>query len=99
MTKRRKTTEKIIKSSVKECGSTKYSYNLTVSESEHVASYGIPLYSVKIEEYDEGGLVNGAVVKEMFVDPGRALAFYDNLVRRLAGPVDLSYILEEDYSN
>ena len=48
--------EKIIKTSVKECDGVKYTYNLTVTDSNRVASYGIPLYSIKIEEKDEKGL-------------------------------------------
>ena len=96
MSKRRK--EKIIKTSVKECNGIKYTYNLTVTESERVASYGIPLYSITIEEHDEKGIVNEAFGKEIFADPGRALAFYDKLVKGAATPVDLPYILEEEYS-
>ena len=98
MARKRKTVERIIKTQVKEVLGSTYTYNLTVTESEHVASYGIPLYSVAISECDVGGKVSEAKGTEIFADPGRAIAFYERLVRALATPTDLPYILEEEYS-
>ena len=98
MTRKRKTVEKIIKTQLKESSGVSYTYNLSVCESEHVASFGMPLYSIEIKESDERGKVTEAKIKEMFADPGRALAFYERLVKNLATPVDLPYILEEEYS-
>ena len=74
----------------------KYKYDLIMKESGRVASYNIPLYSVSVEMTDENGEVSGAVTRDVFSDVGKAIVFFDRLVRSLATPTELKYIVEEE---
>ncbi len=76
----------------------KYTYLLIMNESSNVASYGIPLYSVRVELTDETGRISSAEIRDVFADAGRAIVFFDKLVRNLATPIDLTYILEDEIS-
>ena len=37
----------------------------------------------------------GGSVRDAFADPGRAILFFEKLVRGLATPIDLPYVLED----
>lgn len=76
----------------------RYTYLLIMRESSNVASYGIPLYSVRVELTDETGRLSSAEIRDVFADAGRAIIFYEKLVRNLATPIDLAYILEDEIS-
>lgn len=76
----------------------RYTYLLIMRESSNVASYGIPLYSVRVELADETGRLSSAEIRDVFADAGRAIIFYEKLVRNLATPIDLAYILEDEIS-
>ena len=73
-----------------------YLYELTVRENKLTASYGIPLYSVSVAMRDTEGELTEASVKDAFADAGRAIVFYEKVVRYLATPIDLIYILEDE---
>lgn len=73
-----------------------YSYALIMSESNKVASYKIPLYSVSIEMTDEEGKKTNAHSPDLFADVGKALVFFRKLVDNLATPLNLPYILEDE---
>ncbi len=73
-----------------------YSYELISRESDSVASFGIALYSVRIELTAPSGEVTSAEANDIFADAGRAILFYEKLVRNLATPVDLAYVTEDE---
>ena len=71
-----------------------YVYSLITRDSKRVASYGIPLYSIRIEmTYD--GVRTEAETGEIFADLGKATVFYERLRDNLAMPSNLPYILED----
>lgn len=72
-----------------------YKYTLLVSESEKVASYRLPLYSIRIEMTDDSGRKTQAQTAEIFADLGKATVFYERLVENLATPINLAYIVED----
>lgn len=74
-----------------------YEYELIMKESARVASFKIPLYSVSVKMTDENGETTHANTKDVFADPGKALVFYEKLVKNLATPIDLAYILEDEF--
>ena len=74
----------------------RYVYSLTQRESQSVASYRIPLYSVHIELTDREGNRTEASVNDAFSDVGRAIVFYDRLREHLATPINLPYIFEDE---
>lgn len=92
-----KTTEEtLIKElEIKKDGST-YVYRLTVSISEVVASYKLPLYSIFVSMTDSDGKHTEAVCADAFADIGKALVFYDKIVRHNVTPIDLAYVYEDE---
>lgn len=88
--------DKVVKRETREADGAKYSYALIVSESNKVASYKLPLYSVEIEMTDKEGNVTSARAKELFADVGKAISFFRKLCENLATPLNLPYILEDE---
>ena len=98
MTKREKLRTRVIRENKVYEGGAEYRYSLFSSESDRVASYRIPLYSISVEMTDKNGETTYATVGEAFADVGKAIIFYDRLVKHLATPIDLPYILEDEIS-
>lgn len=74
-----------------------YRYELTRRENTNVAGYGIPLYSVAVVmEFKESGKRSHGRTTELFSDLGKAARFFDKLVKNLATPIDLAYIVEDE---
>lgn len=73
-----------------------YRYSLLVSESRGVASYRLPLYSIRIEMTRADGYHTEARTKDLFADVGKAVVFYERMVEHLATPIDLAYIVEDE---
>ena len=88
--------EKVIRSEVREADGAKYCYTLLMSESNKVASFKIPLYSIKIEMTDADGNNTSARTCDLFADVGKALSFFKKLYENLATPLNLPYILEDE---
>ena len=88
--------ETVIKRDTREFKGAVYNYSLIVSESNKVASYKLPLYSIEIEMTDKDGNVTNARTKEIFADVGKAISFYRKLRENLATPLNLPYIIEDE---
>ena len=86
----------VIKREIKEADGALYRYSLIMSESNKVASYKIPLYSIEIEMTDEDGNKTHARTRELFADVGKALSFFKKLADNLATPLNLPYIIEDE---
>ena len=86
----------VIKKDVREADGARYCYTLIMSESNKVASYKLPLYSIEIEMTDAEGNVTNAKTKEIFADVGKAISFFRKLSENLATPLNLLYILEDE---
>ena len=71
-------------------------YRLSCETSRKVSSFGLRLYSIRIELSD-GESVTSSDAKEIFSDGGKAVCFFNKLVNELATPLDLAYILEDDF--
>ncbi len=99
MRQREKTTDTIIRTDTKrDSEDNSYRYELIMKESRGVASWRIPLYSIKVNMTDSAGNDTSADTKDIFADAGKAILFYEKLVRNLATPIDLAYILEDEIS-
>ena len=86
----------VIRQDFREDSENSYSYQLIMREATHTASYKIPLYSIRVNMTDSEGESTTADVKDIFADAGKAIKFYDKLVRYLATPLDLKYIVEDE---
>lgn len=96
MNKQGKTKKTVIKTSEVKADGLTYRYSIHETESTRVASYKMPLYSISIKLISESGEVTEAETKEIFADLGKAFSFYQKLVRNLATPIDLPYIVEDE---
>lgn len=73
-----------------------YKYDLVMRESARVASFKLPLYSISVEMRRDGELISAAETRELFADIGKAIAFYERMVKYLVTPIDLPYIVEDE---
>ena len=95
MTKGNKTKQQIIKTECISKDGATYKYSLYVSERDKVASFRLPLYSIRIDMTDSDKKETSASIDNVFCDIGKAIVFFDMLVKSLATPIDLPYILED----
>ena len=86
----------VIKTETREVEGAVYHYSLIMSESNKVASYKLPLYSIEIEMTDCEGHKTNARTKDLFADVGKALSFFKKLSENLATPLNLPYIIEDE---
>lgn len=98
MRQKEKTTDTVIRCDARCEEGFSYKYELIMKEGEGVASWRIPLYSIKVHLTDRNGKCTSADIKDVFADLGKAIIFYERLVRNLATPIDLAYILEDEIS-
>ena len=84
-----------IRSITREADGAQYKYSLYMKESHRVASYKLPLYSIKIEMRSNDNGFTEAESGDIFSDLGKASVFFDRLVDNLATPYNLPYIIED----
>lgn len=91
-----KFTETVVEKRTVKKDSMTYSYALLKHESKKLSSFRIPLYAIRIGLTDELGTYTEAQTDELFSDLGKAMVFYDRLIRNLATPIDLAYVVEDE---
>ncbi len=77
-------------------GGHSYTYELILRQGERTDDWRLPLYSVRISMTDRLGNRTEREAKDVFSDGGRAKDFFDRLVRNLATPIDLGYVVEDE---
>ena len=93
-----KTTDTTIRTELREDNGIEYKYKLLMKESSHVASYGIPLYSISVEMIQRDGNITNAKTGEVFANIEKAINFFEKLVNNRATPSDLPYVTEDELS-
>ena len=89
----------IIRTEVREKDGYEYKYSLSLSEGQRVASYGIPLYSISVEmTAQNNGNATKSDAENLFSDIAKANGFFEKIVDNLATPIDLPYIVEDEFS-
>lgn len=96
MKQKEKTSDTIIRRDERESDGYLYNYELIMRVSTNLASLRIPLYSVRVTLTDPYCKETSAEIRDAFADAGRAILFYEKIVRNLATPIDLSYIHEDE---
>ena len=89
----------IIRRDEKFDGENLYSYELVMKEGESLASWRIPLYTINISMKNANGNHTESSATDAFSDASRAIRFYEKLVKSLATPIDLLYVLEDEVAN
>ena len=96
MRQKERTTDTVIRTDTKCYEGYSYRYELIMKQGEGVAAWRIPLYSIKVYMTDPSGETTVGDVKDVFADAGKALLFYEKVLRNLATPIDLVYALEDE---
>ena len=96
MRQKEKIKDTVIRTDVREDGGYRYLYELVMRVSGELVSLRMPLYSVRVTLTDSQNRASTAEIRDAFADAGRAIIFYEKIVRNLATPIDLSYIHEDD---
>ena len=79
-------------------GTDTYNYELIYNEETSRTSIGIGLYSLRIRmQCGENGRVTEAHTGEIFADEKKAVRFFEKLCNNLATPIDLAYIVEDEF--
>ncbi len=99
MRQKEKTTDTVIRTDTRQDGEFTYRYELIMKRGEGVASWRIPLYSIRVYLTDGDGHSTEGDVKDVFADVGKAVIFYEKVVRNLATPIDLIYTLEDEITS
>ena len=73
-----------------------YKYTLSVRRSDRTASYGLALYSIKVEMTDLTGAVSEASLVDAFRSAELAFRFFDRVVDNLATPIDLPFVFDDE---
>lgn len=87
--------EEIVRFQEIEDENARYKYTLTAKRSKNVASFGLKLYSIRIEMLTQDGYYTEAHTGDIFADLGKATVFFERLCDNLATPINLAYILED----
>ena len=77
----------------------RYLYELIVRQGDDITNWQAPLYSVRIYMVDPLGNNRQADARDIFSDKDEAETFFDKIVRNLATPIDLAYILEDEMTD
>ena len=89
----------IIRTEIREKDGYEYKYDLLLSRGMCVSSFGIPLYSVSVEMKEtNNGKKSKNDTQNLFSDLSKATCFFNKIVDNLATPIDLSYIVEDEFS-
>ena len=88
--------EKLIRKVEREADGFSYTYELTCREANEVAAFRLPLYSIHISLCDPDGYHRQSTAKDVFANLGKAESFFDKIVKNLATPIDLMYVLEDE---
>lgn len=91
--------DKVIRKEQKFDKGSSYLYELVVRRGDSIANWQVPLYSVRINMVDPNGNNRQADAMDIFSDKTEAEEFFDTIVRNLATPIDLAYILEDEMTD
>ena len=72
-----------------------YKYELLMNERQRGTNCA-RLYFISVEMTLVDGSVTYSETGEIFADVGKAIAFFDRMVKNLATPIDLPYVLEDE---
>lgn len=73
-----------------------YSYELIERKGDTTVDFGVSLYSIKVNMTDGEGKTRKSEARDVFSSKEKAVAFFDKIVRNLATPIDLKYIIEDE---
>ena len=91
-----KINHKILRKEERSVDNSIYTYELILREGDATACWRMPLYSIRVKMRDTLGVCRTADAKDIFSDGVKAVSFFEKLVKNLATPIDLAYIVEDE---
>ncbi len=91
-----KVNQKILRTEERAVDDSIYTYELIMREGDATACWRMPLYSIRVKMKDTLGVSRTADAKDIFADGVKAVSFFEKLVKNLATPIDLAYIVEDE---
>ena len=88
--------DKIIRKEKIESDGYCYIYELSERRGHRMADFGVKLYSITVSMTDSNGKVRKSEAKDVFSSKRKAIEFFDKIVRNLATPIDLKYVIEDE---
>ena len=73
-----------------------YSYQLIERKGMSMANFGMRLYSITVSMTDADGRVRTGEAKDVFSSKKKATKFFEHIVKNLATPIDLKYVIEDE---
>ena len=98
MTPNELATEGIIRKETIHDEENSYTYILSRKESSMVASFRMPLYSIRVEMTDFEGEDSYFELRDTFASEEKALRFFNKLKENLATPINCPYVFEDELS-
>ena len=87
---------KIVREEVRYANGMEYKYTLSVKTSEMTASFGLSLYSIRVELIDKRGIHTEATLNDAFRSPEAAFSFFARVTSNLATPIDLPFVFDDE---
>lgn len=85
-----------VREEVRYANGMEYRYALSARRSEMTASFGLTLYSIKVELIDKRGVHSEASLIDAFRSPEAAFRFFERIINNLATPIDLPFVFEDE---
>ena len=92
----KQTYDKLIREENRECDGYAYSYKLIERKGRRMVDFGMKLYSINVSMTDERGVTKTEEARDVFSSKRKAVEFFDKIVRNLATPIDLKYVVEDE---
>ena len=83
----------------RECDGYSYTYELILREGSSTVDWKLPLYSIRVSMSDTDGNQSQRTAKDVFTDKRKAERLFRRLVKHLATPIDLGYVIEDEVIN
>lgn len=92
----KQTLGRVIRSEKRETDGYTYLYELTERKGRLMADFGVHLYSINVTMTDDSGRTRTGEAKDVFSSKEKAIEFFDKIVKNLATPIDLKYVIEDE---
>lgn len=86
----------VVKSEERNSEGRHYKYELIMREGKQTHDWRLSLFSIRISMTDTDGKYSQKEAKDLFINRERALEFFDKLVKNLATPLNLGYVVEDE---
>ncbi len=73
-----------------------YTYELILREGGLTHDWRLPLFSVRISMKDCDGRFSEREARDLFTNREKAIEFFEKMVRNLATPINLGYVVEDE---